>query len=161
MDYREFAERVKDDLPGRLTGALEGADVRVAQVDKLQGQSYEGISVMPAGDAIGVSIDLAPFFGWVETGLPYSLVVDEIARAAEESYGRRPDMDLTIAADYSRAKENLVIGMVGIEGNQEMLSKVPHQEMEDLAIVYHIQMGGMAAALVTDGLMERYGVTQG
>ena len=36
MDYREFMEQVKKDLPERLSGVLEGATVDTTQVDKLQ-----------------------------------------------------------------------------------------------------------------------------
>ena len=35
MDYREFMEQVKKDLPEQLSGVLEGATVDTTQVDKL------------------------------------------------------------------------------------------------------------------------------
>lgn len=47
MDYREFLEQIKKDLSERLSGVLEGATVDTTQVDKLQGRSYEGLSIVP------------------------------------------------------------------------------------------------------------------
>ena len=41
MEYREFMEQIKKDLPERLSGTLEGATVDTTQVDRLQGCSYE------------------------------------------------------------------------------------------------------------------------
>ena len=39
MDYKEFIEMVKQDLPQKLSGILEGANISDATVDKIQGMN--------------------------------------------------------------------------------------------------------------------------
>ena len=68
MEYREFMEQIKKDLPERLFGILEGATVDTTQVDKLQGRSYEGLSIVPDGSMIGVTMDLQPYYQMLNDG---------------------------------------------------------------------------------------------
>ena len=62
MEYREFMEQIKKDLPERLSGTLEGATVDTTQVDRLQGCSYEGLSIVPDGSMIGLTMTYSPIF---------------------------------------------------------------------------------------------------
>ena len=82
MDYREFMEQVKKDLPERLSGVLEGATVDTTQVDKLQGRSYEGLSIAPDGSMIGLTMDLQPYFQMFNDGISYENIVEQIADRA-------------------------------------------------------------------------------
>ena len=53
--------------------------------------------------------------------------------------------------------------VVGKDQNAEMLQSVPHQEMEDLATVYRIDLGdtenGNATVLITNEMLRNYGIT--
>ena len=53
--------------------------------------------------------------------------------------------------------------VVGYERNQELLSKVPHERMEDLAVVYRFELNGnsseRATILVSNDLMKKMGIT--
>lgn len=76
-----------------------------------------------------------------------------------------PDMvDLNTILNYDVAKNHLFIRVSSAEANQEMLGNVPHQLMEDLAITYHISIDmdsdGLSSTIITNELMERYGITQ-
>ena len=61
-------------------------------------------------------------------------------------------------------KTHLFIRVSSVEANQEMLGNVPHRLLEDLAITYHIAVDmdseGMSSTIITNELMERYGITQ-
>ena len=65
--------------------------------------------------------------------------------------------------DYEQMKDKLVMEVVSAERNADLLAKVPHQEMEDMAVVYRFVMQsddeGRATILVTNQLLERYGIT--
>ncbi len=65
MDYRDFVEIVKEELPERLPESLRGAVIDDAKVDKLQGQSYEGIRVIPKDSIVSMSVDLQPYLKWL------------------------------------------------------------------------------------------------
>ena len=57
----------------------------------------------------------------------------------------------------------LAMDVVSAEANKEMLETVPHQNIEDMAVVYRFVLNsddeGRASILVTNQLIENMGVT--
>ena len=76
---------------------------------------------------------------------------------------RQSFLDLGFLDDYSAMKDMLTVEVVGKDQNAEMLQSVPHQEMEDLAAVYRIDLGetenGNATFLITNEMLRNYGIT--
>lgn len=62
MEFNEFREKVKEALPDFLTDDLRNAEIKDTAVNKLQGESYSGVSVTPEGSRVGVSINLEDAF---------------------------------------------------------------------------------------------------
>ena len=159
MDYKEFAGLVKADLQE----AFPGASVTEAHVGKLQGQSYEGLTVTPENGRTGVSLDLNPFFEMFNSGMDYGEVIDGITDKLEMGMSQIPEIRTDRLSDYNAMKGHLVLQVIGQDGNEEMLSKVPHREMEDMAVVYRFDLGdspsGNMSVLINDSMMERYGIT--
>ena len=58
MNFDEFLEAAKD----RVQETIPDADVKIQQVNKLQGESYTGISVQPEGAAAAVTFNVSPAF---------------------------------------------------------------------------------------------------
>lgn len=159
MDYKEFVSRMKDDIQQ----AFPGASITETHVDKLQGQSYDGITVTPEGGRMGVSLDLTPYFDLVDGGTDYADVLDHITGKLETEMSQMPEVSSERLRDYGSMKEHLVMQIVGQAGNEEMLSNVPHKEMEDMAVVYRFDMGeshmGSMSVLITNSMMGNYGIT--
>jgi len=141
MEYREFMEQIKKDLPERLSGTLEGATVDTTQVDRLQGCSYEGLSIVPDGSMIGLTMDLQPYFQMFSNGISYENIVEQIADRAAGAYADRPAVTAEDFGSYEAVKDKLMIQLIGRKGNEEMLKTIPHHPIEDMEIVYrfHVQ----------------------
>ena len=163
MEYREFMEQIKKDLPERLSGTLEGAVVNTTQVDKLQGRSYEGLSIVPEGSMIGLTMDLQPYFQMLNDGMPYENIVEQIADRASGTYADRPAVTAESIGSYEAVKDKLMIQLIGREGNEGMLRTIPHHSIEDMEIVYRLRVQdtemGLASALVTNSMLGHYGIT--
>ena len=86
--------------------------------------------------------------------------VQRLSRMALRS---RPDIDVASLTDYDQMKEKLAMEVVSAEANKEMLETVPHQNMEDMAVVYRFVLSsddeGRASILVTNQMIENMGVT--
>ena len=82
--------------------------------------------------------------------------MNRLADTLVGTLGEREQFDLGFLSDYSAVKEMLTMEVVGKDQNAEMLQSVPHQEMEDLATVYRIDLGetenGNATVLITNEL---------
>lgn len=163
MEYREFMEQIKKDLPERLSGILEGAVVNTTQVDKLQGRSYEGLSIMPEGSMIGLTMDLQPYFQMFNDGMAYENIVEQIADRASGTYADRPAVTAESIGSYEAVKDKLMIQLIGREGNEGMLRTIPHHSIEDMEIVYRLRVQdtemGLSSALVTNSMLGHYGIT--
>ena len=162
MDYENFKEQFVADVKDRL--AEQGADVKVSvnEVNKLN-ESYEAITVTPEGSNIGVNMSLEKFYDAVQDGTPYDSVVDKAVETISRGIEQRPDIDVAALTDYSQMKEKLAMEVVSAEANKEMLENVPHQNMEDMAVVYRFILSsdedGRASILVTNQILETMGVT--
>ena len=162
MDYENFKEQFVADVKDRL--AEQGADVKVSvnEVNKLN-ESYEAITVTPEGSNIGVNMSIEKFYDAVQDGTPYDSVVDKAVETIGRGIEQRPDIDVAALTDYSQMKEKLAMEVVSAEANKEMLENVPHQNMEDMAVVYRFILSsdeeGRASILVTNQILENMGVT--
>ena len=163
MEFNEFREKVKEALPDFLTDDLRNAEIKDIAVNKLQGESYAGISVTPEGSRVGVSINLKDAFLDYQTGDQFTVVMNRLADMLVGTLGERERYDFGFLSDYSAVKGMLTMEVVGKDQNGEMLQSVPHQEIEDLAIVYRIDLGetknGNATVLITNEMMRNYGLT--
>ena len=65
--------------------------------------------------------------------------------------------------DYEKhEKRSFLLEVISADANADLLANVPHDRMEDLAVVYRFVMesseDGRASILVTNNLMDRMGV---
>ena len=58
MNFEEFLEAAK----ARVQETIPDAEVRIQQVNKLQGESYTGISVQPEGAGAAATFNVSPAF---------------------------------------------------------------------------------------------------
>ena len=164
MDFKEFTNKMEQDLKAALEDVSPGVSVRQSPVEKLQGESYSALTVMPEGDNVGVNVNLDRLYAEMQAGKSYDEVLDEAADQMAEVLGDMPQWDVSQLSSYDRAKNQLCVEVVGIAGNEEMLNNIPHKEMENMALIYRMEVGkderGAATMLVTNVLMDRFGVNQ-
>ncbi len=162
MNYEDFKEKFVEDVKDRLYE--QGAEVNVSlhEVNKLN-ESYEAITVTPEGSNIGVNIGIDKFYDALENGRSYDEIVDKAVEVINNGITQRPDIDVATLTDYSVMKEKLAMEVVSTEANKEMLETVPHQDIEDMAVVYRFVLSsdddGRASILVTNQMIESMGVT--
>lgn len=163
MNYSEFINAIKRDLPEKLSGTLEGAIVDTAKVNKLQGISYKGIQIIPNHSKIGVILDLEPFFQMFTEGMSYQEALLLVVETANNAYNEKPDFSMDMINDYESIKRNLTVQLVNYEKNEELLSLIPHYNIEDLALVYRINIPGQttlqSSTLITNHLINHLGIT--
>ena len=105
-----------------------------------------------------MNIGIDKFYDAMENGRSYDEVVDKAVEVVNSGISQRPDYDIDYLSDYSQMKEKLAMEVVSAEANKEMLETVPHQNMEDMAVVYRFVVNsddeGRASILVTNQLLE-------
>ena len=162
MDYENFKERFVEDLKDKLYEQGSEVNISVQTVKKLN-ESYEAVTITPDGSNIGVNIPIDKFYEALDAGKTYDEVVDKAVEVIKSGLSQRPDLDVNTLSDYSVMKEKLAMEVVSAETNKEMLETVPHQNIEDMAVVYRFVLtsddDGRASILVTNQLIQSMGVT--
>ena len=162
MDFNEFKEQFTEDVKQELADAGVEAKVSINTVEKMN-ESYEAMTVTPEGSNVGVNVNMEKFFEAYENGTPYEDVVDKAVNVIEGGFANQPTVDVAALTDYDQMKDKLIMEVVSVEANADMLDKVPHKDMEDMAVVYRFELDsnddGRATVLVTNQLIETMGVT--
>ena len=93
-------------------------------------------------------------------GAGLGAVLDGVAAEAARAAASVPDFDAADITDYAKMKDRLTMQVVPVWPNREMLENIPHRTVEDMAVVYRVELDGdSATALVTNRLLGQYGVS--
>ena len=163
MDYNVFANWISEEMEAALEPKFGPLRITPVEVEKLDGQSYKGISVGRLSDNISVSISLEDLFTQYENGRKYTSILEELCSSLTEKLGQIPTLDSSLLKSYDRLKDHLTLELVGTEKNRDLLEKLPHKMIEDMAVVYRCDLGenanGSVSALITDQLLESFGIS--
>jgi len=161
MSYEEFLDVAKDAAKARYPEA----DVTIQKVDKLQGESYVGLSVRPEGQNAAVTMNLHELHDQV-AGNPKRLaeVIRDFLYGLDKALEQIPQVDVRRFQDYDQVKGSLIMQVIPVEPNKEKLEQIPHKTIEDIAVVYRIDVSDSrhhnASTLVTNQMMEHFGITR-
>ena len=164
MDFEEFKRNFQDDLQDRLSDrGFDDLKVESMPVEKLNG-SYEGLIVKTEGSCIGVNANMTAMFQSYEDGAAYDKVVDRAADMIEQGLNNAPNIEIAKFTDYDQMKNKLAMEVVSSDRNADMLQNVPHENIEDMAVVYRFIVGSgpdeNSSILVTNNMLDSYGITQ-
>lgn len=162
MNYEEFKEQFTEDVKQTLADAGIETQVTIHNVDKMN-ESYEALTVTPEGSNVGVNVNMEKFFESFENGNAYEDVVDKAAETIKSGFENQPMVDVATLTNYDQMKDKLVMEVVSSETNKDMLENVPHQELEDMAVVYRFVLessdDSRATILVTNQFLDTMGVS--
>ena len=159
MTRNEFYEFAAQEIINRITGA-ENVKTELTDIVKL-GESYKGLVIRKDNDSCSPVLNLDKAYVSYTTHGDAVKAVSELAEQANSAAGI--SLSGTDFGDYEIVKGKLFIRVSNMEAVKDRLDGVPHKEVCDLVMTCHIDVGTLdganANALVTNALLERYGVT--
>lgn len=162
MDYEKFKQDMEQDVLKNLANRGIEAEIDVQHIDKLN-DGYDALTVKAPGSVIGVNINLSSAFEAYEDGRDYIDIVERASDHAAKGITESKSFDIDKVNDYDQMKQTLSMEVVSAERNADMLEKVPHKNIEDMAVVYRFVLDasdeGRASILVTNQLLDSYGIT--
>ena len=168
MTYDDFLERMKQDLEDRFQDLPEtGPDIRMdfQEVRKVQGESYRGIAVSDGDSPVKAVFNLESSYQMVESGRPYGEVLQQTAEDILQAIEKPPAFRLADLTDYDAVRSSLMMELIPQKGNEDMLAGMPHQKVEDLALIYRVDMeqisGDHMSMMITDQNLKAFGITAG
>ena len=115
--YDEFLDFAKD----AARAIAPNAEISTQKVDKLQGESYVGLSVRPENSHAAVTMNLRGLFDQVQKN-PKRLaaVMSEFLSALDQAIKNIPRIDPGRLLDYSQVKEQLTMQVIPVHRRQRL-----------------------------------------
>ena len=162
MNFEAFMESIKKHIKEYLPESYQDAQVTIREQQKLNNR-YMGLTVIRPGDARIPTINLTDLYRQYYENPKFRItdVLEQISQIIQ----REPErFDVSRLTQYGEAKKHLFMRVSNIEENLQVLDNVPYVERADLAITFHIAVeeneAGRASAIVTNNMMENFGVTR-
>ena len=165
MNYEQFLEQLKEDLTARFAADLPPSDVRIGirDVEKLQGESYRGLSFRSGDSPVEANLNMIGAFQAYEEGRPYQDILQEVEDQLMKIVDRTPQFNIGELSDYEAMKPKLMMEVIPQNGNEDRLANIPHQKVEDMALIYRIDMGdsngGKMTSVITNQQLKAFGIT--
>lgn len=168
MTFEEFKEEVKENIKDYLPIDYQDAKVEINDVIKNNDTHLSGLTIRKEDTGIAPTLYLEDFYNQVESG---QHSVEGIMLRIADVYEGAMNNDISKDAkgivnqitDYDATKDKIVPRIVNKESNEERLQGLPHTEMGDLAVTYHVDLGtsedGQMSVAINNEMMEKYGVS--
>ena len=162
MDFEEFKNSIADQIRDFLPEKYEDASVSLQEVTKNNDTVLTGLLIRTEDSNIAPNIYLENFFEQYQDGREMDDILQNIADVRVQ-HEMEQGFDVSKITDFDQVKDNIICKLINAELNADYLADKPHTMVEDLAVVYAIDLGGSEAghmsAPITNHLMEEYGVT--
>ena len=162
MDFEEFRNNVMENIKDYLPERYENASVSLQEVIKNNDMQLTGLMVKTEDSNIAPNIYLEGYFEQYQDGRDMEDILQNIADVRIE-HEMAQGFDVSKLTDFEQVKDKIICKLVNEEMNANYLSDKPHTQMEDLAVIYAIDLGGgeggRMSAPITQALMENYGIT--
>lgn len=135
MEYKEFMEEVERHIKEYLPEEWKTAEVSVRQQLKNNGIQLYGMGIRIPGNSVTPQIYLDNAYQSYSNGASMEEILKKLAEQYLKSVETAPKLGIH-NFNYENWKDSLFMCAVNAEKNRELLSSVPHQIVEDLAVVY-------------------------
>jgi len=158
--FDQFNELIQIKLHKLLPEEYENATYTINYVDRLGG-GYTGLTIRKVDEEeIVPTINMSLFYEYYREGKP---IKDILNRMIYIICNERYHNHLEWINDYNIVKDKLFIRLSNGERNKEMLKNIPHLNIEDLVITYHIYIESnnhsVDSIMINNRLLNKYHLT--
>lgn len=163
MDFETFQKAFAEDVKEKMNDRGHDVAVTVKDVDMPNG-GYTALNVTEDGGLVGMNINLDERYQDLKDGADYGIMTRIAADELEEGFNMLDRAEMaSLSTDYNAVKDKLSLEVISTEKNKELLETVPHEQMEDMSVVYRVRLSEkenqLDSILVTNSMLENYGIT--
>ena len=131
MTYQEFKENVTTVIQNRLGSNVK---VTIQEIIKNNDTHYDGLTILSNQLNISPTIYLNFYFKQYLKGRSLEEICHDILSVYEEN---KPsgNIDISFFTNYEQVKKRIVFKLINYEQNKNLLQKIPHIKILDLAII--------------------------
>lgn len=159
--YEEFKNYVVENIKEYLPAEYYDAVAEIQKQTKNNGAVMDGLQI-DNGMAVRPVIYLEGAYDAYKRGAQMSYVMENLAFSYLNAVNQAPAFDIASLENFDAIKGQIRARLINQLQNVELLSTVPYQRFEDLAVTYHVMVSedrfGSASIKVTNEMMEHWGV---
>lgn len=162
FNFNEFATMIANCIIDVLPEDFADANVEIREVTKNNDTKLTGLVVTKKGSNIAPNVYLESFYLEYQSGKDYEDVLEHIAEVVVK-HSPKIQFDVSNLTDLDKVRNRIIPRLINAKRNEEYLTDKPHRLVEDLAVVYAVNISedetGTMSAPVTYSLIESYGIT--
>lgn len=146
MTINDFAGEIRDNLLKEVEGIEE---IRVKNVLKNNSVYLMALIIVEENSNISPTIYMEQFYDLYQDGEP----IKEITEKVKEKYFLsriEQRVDFGFVQCWDKIKSLVAYRVINVELNQELLKKIPHKEVMDLAKVFYISLECASGSILID-----------
>lgn len=164
MDFSEFCDYVKGNVVSYLPREYSGAEVKIKSVLKNNDTTKTALSIQNAGEHINAVIYLDDYFEQYENGGKIDEILEEIALIQQKNSVCCTKMKPQNFVNFGSVQDKITVRLISKSRNRQYLEDHPHRDIEDLAVVYQIEVRDAgernAYVVITNELLKILGITE-
>ena len=146
-EYEEFCKKIEENISKYLSEEYKDATVSVVDVIKNNDTKLKGLTIRKdSPKCIAPTLYLENIFEEYSKDLDFEDVLRHIAQVYMEAdkNGLQDDAEDLIQhiMDFKAVKNKIYPRLINTEMNIERLKELPHKEISDFSVIYHIDLGG-------------------
>lgn len=161
MEYRDFIENVRTQISDHLPEKYKNSQIELSSVIKNNDTVLDALLIKCKESNTLPSIYLNDYYKEYQQGRSFASILERIAEIRVEADNMT--FDISDIVDFEKAKEHIFCRLINMEQNRQYLLDKPYQQMEDLAVVYHIMLentvNGTATVPINKGILQEYGIS--
>ena len=163
IEVKMFAEGVANEILDYLPEKYGSMECQVVEMKKNNGVCLSGIAFGMPGKEIAPTIYMEPYYERIRRGADKDEVMRSIAGMVLDSMETQIYKEGIKFKEYDSVKDRLSAALVNTKANWKMLEGMPHIEMEDLSVIFRVEVpmadeSKIGSLKVTNSLMRQWGV---
>lgn len=139
MTFEEFKNEVKEKIRDYLPEKFRTGSVDILSINKNNGIVLDGMYIRTDSDRTIPTVYLKDFFIMHQKGECMEDILSHIARVYVEAQEEAPDFGEEDFR-YENVKNSLTVTVCNAKMNQKVLRDVPHEQREDIALIYRVRV---------------------
>jgi len=162
MNFNEFTEMLVKDAQERLQEVYPRIELAVQDVEKIN-ESYKGI-VLKNDNNVCPVLNAESYYDDLRRGVPYQKILNGFTVSAMEALNDARNIYSMLQFDEKTLADNIRIQLIPTEKNKELLKTIPHREIEDLSLVYRMNVGFSdhreSSVVINNNMLSMFGIDE-
>ena len=164
MNFNEFCDSVRENILNYMSEDYKDAEVNIVEIHKNNDVTLTSLQINKPGSNICPNIYLEKYFDMYEDGEHLHVILDKIAgiRIATD----KTSIQISKIQDYEEIRHLIFPKIIGkTEWNLDYLEGKPYTKLDDLAVVFYIDVSeimdmndedGRSSVVITDNIVKSW-----